>query len=126
MKLIYIANALITILVTSLLLIFKDINNYVQVFYIILLAITLEIPTIYSILAFRKKLSRNDNELLVPSFLITLFMFIVDSIFYSICIGINNESIKLLILYTIIFHVIITSILLVIKAMTNYIRNQHK
>ena len=83
-------------------------------------------PTFYLLLANRKKLDKNDNELLVPSALIVIFAFIVDVLFYSISILAKSQNIKLFVLYTIIFHCVIISLLLITKSLTDYIRKQHK
>ena len=79
-----------------------------------------------NMLANRKKLDKNDNELLVPSALIAGFAFVANIIFYSICIIVKSNNIKLFTLYTIIFHCVIVSLLLIAKPLTDYIRKQHK
>lgn len=122
----YVANFLITALTGTLLFIFKDLNSVALILNIVFLLLTLEIPTIYLLFATRKKLDRNDNELLAPSLIVAIFIFIVDLIFYSICIAVNASSWKLFLLYTAIFHCIGIAVLLVIKGLTNYIRKQHQ
>ena len=92
---------------------------------IIFLLLTLEIPTFYLLLSRRKKLDKNDNELLVPSFILCIFMFMVDLIFYSICVGIDSQNFDLFILFTIIFHIVMAALFLIVKSATNYIRKQH-
>ena len=122
----YIANAIITVLTGTLLFVYTNLDSAAVILNIIFLLITLEIPTIYLLLAMRKKLDRNDNELLVPSLLLTIPIFLIDLIFYSVCVGIHTDNLKLFILYTIIFHCIASSLLLIVKGLTNYIRKQHK
>ena len=124
--LIYIANFIISALVGTLLFVFVDISNITVCLNIISLIIVLEIPTFYLLLANRKSLDKNDNELLVPSALITGFAFLVDVIFYSVCLLVNSANLKLFVLYTVIFHCIIVSMLLTVKSLTDYIRKQHK
>lgn len=124
--LIYIANFIISALVGTLLFLFVDVSSLVVGMNIAFLILSLEIPTFYMLLANRKKLDKNDNELLVPSALITGFTFVVNIIFYSVCIIVKSNNLKLFILYTIIFHCIILLVLLITKALTDYIRKQHK
>lgn len=124
--LIYVANFIISALVGTLLFVFVDVSSFAVGMNIFFLILSLEIPTFYMLLANRKKLDKNDNELLVPSALITGFTFVVNIIFYSICIIVKSNNLKLFILYTIIFHCIILSVLLITKALTDYIRKQHK
>lgn len=126
MILIFIANLILSLLIGTLLFVFIDVENLATCLNIIFLILTLEIPTFYILLANRKKLDKNDNELLVPSALIAGFAFVVNIIFYSICIIANSDNLKLFVLYTVIFHCIISSLLLITKALTDYIRNQHK
>ena len=123
---IYIANFIISALVGTLLFVFVDISSVVVCLNIVFLILTLEVPTFYLLLARRKSLDKNDNELLVPSALITGFAFFVDIIFYSICLLAKSTNLKLFILYTAIFHCIIVSFLLIAKSLTDYIRKQHK
>ena len=122
----YIANFIISALVGALLLVFVDISCLTTCLNIIFLILTLEIPTFYLLHANRKSLDKNDNELLVPSALITGFAFLTNLIFYSVCLLANSENLKLFILYTVIFHCIIASLLLIVAYLCNYIRNQHK
>lgn len=124
--LIYIANFIISALVGTLLFVFVDVSSFAVGMNISFLILSLEIPTFYMLLANRKKLDKNDNELLVPSALISGFAFVVNIIFYSICIIVKSNNITLFTLYTIIFHCIIFSLLLITKALTDYIRKQHK
>ena len=123
---VYIANLILSSLVGILLLLFVDLSSFVVGMNISFLVLSLEIPTFYMLLANRKKLDKNDNELLVPSALITGFAFIVNIIFYSICIIVKSSNLKLFTLYTVIFHCIIFSLLLITKTFTDYIRKQHK
>lgn len=122
---IYIANLIITVLVTTLLLIFKNLDSITIVLNIIMLVLSLEIPTFYLLLTNRKQLNKNDNELLAPSGIISFIAFIVNVAFYSIMIGIHSKSLKSTILFTIIFNVIIAVLMLITKSITNYIRKQH-
>ena len=126
MILIYISNLLLSTLVGTLLFVFVDIGNITVFLNIVFLILSLEMPTFYLLLANRKKLDKNDNELLVPSALIVIFAFIVDVLFYSISILAKSQNIKLFVLYTIIFHCVIISLLLITKSLTDYIRKQHK
>ena len=123
---VYIANLILSSLVGILLLLFVDLSSFVVGMNISFLVLSLEIPTFYMLLANRKKLDKNDNELLVPSALITGFAFIVNIIFYSICIIVKSSNLKLFTLSTVIFHCIIFSLLLITKTFTDYIRKQHK
>ena len=125
MILIYVANIIVTLLVGTLLFVFNPIDSVVFALNIVFLLITLEIPTGYLITIKKQKISKNDNEMLIPSILVTGFMFIVNIVFYSVCIGVHSNNCKLFILYTIIFHSVIISTLLIIKSITNYITNQH-
>ena len=124
--LIYVANFIVSALAGTLLFVFVDVSSFAVGMNISFLILSLEIPTFYMLLANRKKLDKNDNELLVPSALITGFTFVVNIIFYSVCIIVKSNNLKLFILYTIIFHCIILSVLLITKALTDYIRKQHK
>lgn len=124
--LIYVANFIVSALAGTLLFVFVDVSSFAVGMNISFLILSLEIPTFYMLLANRKKLDKNDNELLVPSALITGFTFVVNIIFYSVCIIVKSSNLKLFILYTIIFHCIILSVLLITKALTDYIRKQHK
>lgn len=121
---IYISNALITILVGTLLFIFKDLSNPVYVANIVCLLVTLEIPTLY-LLSVHRLLKRDDRETIMPSLFFMIFVMVVDIVFYSISIACYSTDLKLLILYTSIFHVIVAAILLIINAITSYIRKQH-
>lgn len=122
---IYIANLIITALVTTLLFVFKSLDSITLVINIIMLALSLEIPTFYLLLANRKQLSKNDNELLAPSGIISFVAFIVNVGFYSIMIGTHSENFRCTILFTIIFNTIIVVLILIVKNLTNYIRKQH-
>lgn len=126
MKLIYISNAILTALIGTLLFVFLEINSVAIALNIVFLLLTLEMPTFYLLVANRKSLDKNDNELLVPSALVVGFAFIVNLIFYSVCIGVATASWKLFVLYTTIFHSVIAAILLCVISLTNYIRQQHK
>ena len=124
--LIYIANLIISALVGTLLLISKDLSDTTIFLNIILLILTLETPTFYLLMTNRKSLDKNDNELLAPSALIVGTAFLINIIFYSTCLILNSSDLKLLILYTVIINCIMVSILLVVKALTDYIKKQHR
>ena len=121
----YIANAIITLLVGVLIFVFSIVDSVIFALNIIFLLITLEIPTFYLLFVGRKKLSSNNNELLAMSILITLFMFITNLVFYSICIYIHSTNCKLFLLYTAIFHSVIAVVLLIVKGATDYITKQY-
>ena len=79
--LIYVANFIVSALAGTLLFVFVDVSSFAVGMNISFLILSLEIPTFYMLLANRKKLDKNDNELLVPSALITGFTFVVNVIF---------------------------------------------
>ena len=125
MKLLYLANAVITILVGGIIFCFSQGFTVAKIINILLLLLTLEIPSIYFFFLRVSKLNRNDNELLAPGIVTVGFIFLTDAIVYTMALCVEAISLEVLALYTVIFHCIMGALLLVIKGLTDYIRKQH-